>query len=320
MSAARALALVRGREYVLPQDVRDLAKDALHHRIVLRYEALAAEVGADSIVDGPRGRARARDRPGGARHDRRPHPRTPDRPGPACPEALLRALDLKIGRRLDGCSPASIGRPRSDRNRARAASRVGAGRRRPPDRLERHAVANRAGEGRRRRAGADVVVLDVSPSMRFGTADRRKWDVAEGVAVALGHLASRRGNRIGVATFGARTTRCTASASGARGAALGPARRPARARDRARGADLDRDRRHPARPGRAAALAGRGRLGLPGPARLAAHCSGSRRGTPSWRSRSGTRASRNRRTSATSGSSIPRRGGRLTSTPPPPAP
>ena len=51
MTAARALALIRGRDYVLPQDVRELAKDALHHRIVLSYEALAAEVGADSIVD-----------------------------------------------------------------------------------------------------------------------------------------------------------------------------------------------------------------------------------------------------------------------------
>jgi uncharacterized protein (DUF58 family) len=53
------------------------------------------------------------------------------------------------------------------------------------------------------RALTSWVLLDVSPSMRFGTADRRKWDVAEGAAVALGHLASRRGNRIGVATFGA---------------------------------------------------------------------------------------------------------------------
>jgi MoxR-like ATPase len=51
MTAARALALIRGRDYVLPQDVRELAKDALHHRIVLSYEALAAEVGANSIVD-----------------------------------------------------------------------------------------------------------------------------------------------------------------------------------------------------------------------------------------------------------------------------
>jgi MoxR-like ATPase len=51
MAAARALALIRGRDYVLPQDVRELARDALQHRIVLSYEALAAEVGADSIVD-----------------------------------------------------------------------------------------------------------------------------------------------------------------------------------------------------------------------------------------------------------------------------
>jgi MoxR-like ATPase len=50
MTAARALAVIRGRDYVLPQDVRELATDALHHRIVLSYEALAAEVGADSIV------------------------------------------------------------------------------------------------------------------------------------------------------------------------------------------------------------------------------------------------------------------------------
>jgi uncharacterized protein (DUF58 family) len=38
--------------------------------------------------------------------------------------------------------------------------------------------------------------------MTFGTADRRKADVAEGVALAIGHLATQRGNRLGVATFG----------------------------------------------------------------------------------------------------------------------
>ena len=51
MTAARALALIRGRQYVLPQDVRELATDALHHRIVLSYEALAADVSASSIVE-----------------------------------------------------------------------------------------------------------------------------------------------------------------------------------------------------------------------------------------------------------------------------
>jgi MoxR-like ATPase len=51
VTAARALALINGRDYVLPQDVRALAKDALHHRIVLSYEALAAEFAPGSIVD-----------------------------------------------------------------------------------------------------------------------------------------------------------------------------------------------------------------------------------------------------------------------------
>jgi uncharacterized protein (DUF58 family) len=46
-------------------------------------------------------------------------------------------------------------------------------------------------------------VLDTSASMTFGTADRRKADVAEGVAIAVGHVASRRGNRLGVVAFGA---------------------------------------------------------------------------------------------------------------------
>ncbi len=38
--------------------------------------------------------------------------------------------------------------------------------------------------------------------MQFGTADRRKADVAEGVALAIGHVATRRGNRLGLVTFG----------------------------------------------------------------------------------------------------------------------
>src|SRR3954468_14158131 len=42
------------------------------------------------------------------------------------------------------------------------------------------------------------LVLDASPSMRFGTADHTKADVAEGVAMAVGHLACRGSNRVGV--------------------------------------------------------------------------------------------------------------------------
>jgi uncharacterized protein (DUF58 family) len=46
------------------------------------------------------------------------------------------------------------------------------------------------------------LLLDTSPSMQFGTGDRRKADVADGVAIAVGHVATRRGNRLGVETFG----------------------------------------------------------------------------------------------------------------------
>ena len=46
------------------------------------------------------------------------------------------------------------------------------------------------------------LLLDHSPSMHFGTADRRKADVAEGAALVVGRFAARRGNRLGIVTFG----------------------------------------------------------------------------------------------------------------------
>jgi MoxR-like ATPase len=48
--AARALAYIRGREYVVPEDLSDLALDVLRHRLVLSYEALSDEVTADVIL------------------------------------------------------------------------------------------------------------------------------------------------------------------------------------------------------------------------------------------------------------------------------
>jgi MoxR-like ATPase len=49
--AARALALMRGRDYVTVDEVQTLAKDALRHRLVLSYQALAEGVDADAILD-----------------------------------------------------------------------------------------------------------------------------------------------------------------------------------------------------------------------------------------------------------------------------
>ena len=50
IAASRALALVRGRDYVLPQDILDVTADVLRHRLVLSYDALADGVPADHIV------------------------------------------------------------------------------------------------------------------------------------------------------------------------------------------------------------------------------------------------------------------------------
>src|SRR5215213_2705194 len=49
--AGRALALLRGRDYALPQDIREIAHDVLRHRLVLSYEALADGVGPDDVID-----------------------------------------------------------------------------------------------------------------------------------------------------------------------------------------------------------------------------------------------------------------------------
>jgi uncharacterized protein (DUF58 family) len=131
---------------------------------------------------------------------------TPERPGPGpMAEGLLRALDISIGRRVEGLlagdfrsnllgtgSELAMIRPYVAGDDVR--------------RIDWNVTA-RTGEPHVRVDLAERVlvtwlVLDISASMAFGTADRRKADVAEGVAVAIGHLATRRGNRLGVVTFG----------------------------------------------------------------------------------------------------------------------
>jgi MoxR-like ATPase len=50
LHAARALAVLRGRNYVLPSDVHELAPDAMRHRIVLSYRALAEGISSEAII------------------------------------------------------------------------------------------------------------------------------------------------------------------------------------------------------------------------------------------------------------------------------
>jgi uncharacterized protein (DUF58 family) len=130
-------------------------------------------------------------------------------PGPI-PEAVVRGLDLTVRRRLEGLVPGDQRTPAIGGGTELAQIRAY----RPGDdvrQLDWNATA-RTGEPHVRvhvaeRSITTWLMLDLSPSMAFGTADRLKIDVAEGAATAVGRLATRRGNRLGVITFGAERPR-----------------------------------------------------------------------------------------------------------------
>ena len=213
VQSARALALVHGRDYVLGTDVRSLAKDALRHRLVLTYRALAEQRTADDVLDAVLRPSRRRRSSSGGRSQREHDCRafgvveTPERPGPGpMPEPLLRALELSIGRRVDGLLAGDHRSHLLGRGSELAQIRPYV----PGDdvRLIDWNVTARTRETHVRvqlaeRVLVTWVVLDRTPSMGFGTADRRKADVALGVTLALGHAASSRGNRVGLVSFGA---------------------------------------------------------------------------------------------------------------------
>jgi len=51
IAAARSLALVRGRDYAIPQDIVEVIPDVLRHRLVLTYDALADEISAEIVIN-----------------------------------------------------------------------------------------------------------------------------------------------------------------------------------------------------------------------------------------------------------------------------
>jgi uncharacterized protein (DUF58 family) len=121
------------------------------------------------------------------------------------PDALLRALDISIGRKVQGILAGDYRSTLHGEGTELVQVRPYV----PGDDVRRidWNVTARTGEPHVRVHLAERVlvtwlVLDTSPSMQFGTADRRKTDVAEGVAIAVGHVATRRGNRLGLVTFG----------------------------------------------------------------------------------------------------------------------
>jgi uncharacterized protein (DUF58 family) len=121
------------------------------------------------------------------------------------PEPLLRALDMDVRRRVDGLLAGDFRSVFLGEGTELAQVRAYV----PGDDVrqiewnvtartrEAHVKVHHA-----ERALTTWLVLDDSPSMAFGTADRRKADVAEGVSLAVAHIATRRANRLGVMTFG----------------------------------------------------------------------------------------------------------------------
>ena len=147
--------------------------------------------------------------------------RSKARPGPGpTPEVLIRALDLSVGRRIRGLVP-------GDYRAADLGGGLELAQVRPYEpgddvrRIDWNVTARTTIPHVRvhvpERALTTWLVLDASASMTFGTADRRKADVAEGVAIAVGHLATQRGNRLGLVTFGGPADRRLPPAAGRRG-------------------------------------------------------------------------------------------------------
>src|SRR4051812_50000022 len=148
-------------------------------------------------------------------------------PGPL-PAALVEQLDLAIARRAAGVLPGE-----------RRAAGVGTGTElsqlreyQPGDDVRQldWSASARTGVPHVRlqvpeRSLTTWLVLDVSPSMAFGTAERLKIDVAEGVVVVLGRLAARRGGRGAIPTAGAQGGGLVAPPGGGGRRAPPPARR-----------------------------------------------------------------------------------------------
>ena len=286
VQSARALAFLRGRDYVVPQDVErsPRTRSATGSCSPTRGWPSRSTPTRSSTPCSRRCGARARPRAGGRRplDDRPRGPRVPPHAGPPGPRAAPRAAPARarpdVGRRIEGLL---AGDHRS--------TLLGAGTELaqvrpyvPGDDVRRidWNVTARTGEPHVRvhvaeRALVTWLVLDVSASMAFGTADRRKADVAEGVALAVGH------SRAGAATGSGSSPSATAPAGDPAAAGPGRAARPAaRAAPRAGaegGGATRSETRSGSSPGGAAALARRDRLRLPRAARLAAAAAPARR-------------------------------------------
>ena len=205
LAAGRALALLRGRRFLVPQDVADVAPEILRHRLILTYDALADGVTTDDVIGqrarddaGAAGDAPAGERPAGHRMtdgtDRRR--RAKASPPVARKAAELRRLELLVTRRLDGLLRGEfLGRAERSGLRGRRRARVRSRRRLALDRLEPHrAFAHTADPHDRSRSRAADVGRRRSlgeHELRDGRAREVRRRVRGGRRVRLPHRAAR---------------------------------------------------------------------------------------------------------------------------------
>ena len=210
--AGRALALVRGREYALPQDLREIAPDVLRHRMMLSYEALADGVTPDAIIDrilaavpvpGARA-ARAHGRVGARHLERDTATARALSTRVETPERVLHRLEWQVIRRLDG---------RLQGNYRTIFRGVGTDfhdlREYEPGDDVRHIdwnVTARMDTPFLRQYVEDReltawLLLDRSPSMGFGPIDRPKELVLTELATTFARLLTRGGNPVGAILF-----------------------------------------------------------------------------------------------------------------------
>ena len=211
-AAGRALAVLRGRRFLVPQDIFDVAPEVLRHRLMLTYDALADDVTADDVISQVLARCRRRaSRRGRTTRPVRPpaparpwlqeaaRPRAPTRHADGVASRLaeaaqLRRLELVVTRRLDGLvSGEFLGLPAGSRQRARRHRpyEIGDDARRIDWNLTARSLTPQVRTTDADRELSTWIVVDRSASLDFGTAECEKRDLAFAAAAAFGFLTAR---------------------------------------------------------------------------------------------------------------------------------
>ncbi len=199
---AKALAFLRGRDYALPGDAQELAKDVLRHRIVLSYEALADDVSPDALLDPLLASIALPQVEPGVRV-----PQAMIDTAALTPERVLRRLEWRVLRRLDG-------RLQGDYRTVFRGTGVdvadlreyqyGDDLRHVDWNVTARTDALHVREYLEDREVTAWLLLDASASMDFGPVERRKHLVLTEVAATVAQLLSRGGNRVGAVFFDGR--------------------------------------------------------------------------------------------------------------------